>query len=131
MGQFLGKLHHLSKSYQFSSPRHRRFDIERDFTDMEQTGINHLPPKDALILDVYRDLVEQIRSLPKNAESYGLIHIDFHRGNFFITDEGKTTLFDFDDCQSAWFIYGIAMALFYAIPHDCHQKKIGITPRFF
>ncbi len=123
MGQFLGKLHHLSKSYHPASPRHRRFDIKQDFANMEQTGINHLPPQDAPILEVYRDLVKRIQSLPKNPQSYGLIHIDFHRGNFFITDEGRITLFDFDDCQYAWFIYDIAMALFYAIPHDCQQEE--------
>ena len=36
-----------------------------------------------------------------------------------MTDKGEITLFDFDDCQYAWFIYDIAMALFYAISHDC------------
>jgi len=51
--------------------------------------------------------------LPKDRAGYGLIHQDAHGGNFFIKD-GAITLFDFDDCMYGWFIYDIAMVLFYA-----------------
>ena len=54
-----------------------------------------------------------LTALPKDRESYGLIHQDAHGGNFFV-HEGQITLFDFDDCVYSWFIYDIAMVLFYA-----------------
>ena len=123
MGCFMGKLHHLSKSFQPSQPRFSRYDIERDFAEMYAIGKRNLPKEDEPILQAYLDTIQVIRQLPKGRENYGLCHVDFHSGNFFVSEDGDITLFDFDDCQYAWFIYDIAMALFYAIPHNCRTPK--------
>ena len=131
MGAFLGKLHRLSKAFQPSEPRFARYDIERDFQEMIEIGENFLPPEDHAIIDAYLVTTEKIRQLPKDPESYGLCHVDFHRGNFFLTDEGKITLFDFDDCQYAPFIYDIAMALFYAIDPDTTTPEALAEARKF
>ena len=123
MGQFMGRLHTLSKDFQPSLPRYQRFDIAQDFSAMENTGRQHLSAEDEPVLQAYLETVSAIQQLPQVPESYGLCHIDFHGGNFFITDHGEITLFDFDDCQYAWFVYDIAMALFYAISHDCFSEE--------
>ncbi|HKK21054.1 MAG TPA: phosphotransferase, partial [candidate division Zixibacteria bacterium] len=52
-------------------------------------------------------------ALPADPDSFGLIHVDFHQGNFFV-HEGKITLFDFDDCHYDYFANDIAIPLFYA-----------------
>ena len=131
MGVFMGKLHRLSRGFNPSTPQFKRYDIEQDFDEMYQTGRRHLPAADQPILQAYLDTVEEIRRLPKSPESYGLCHVDFHRGNFFLTRKGEITLFDFDDCQYAWFIYDIAMALFYAISHNCTTPdKLGEAKQF-
>jgi Ser/Thr protein kinase RdoA (MazF antagonist) len=133
MGQFMGRLHTLSKAFQPSLPRYQRFSIAEDFAAMEVAGRKFLPVDDEPVLQAYLDTVAAIQQLPQDSEGYGLCHIDFHGGNFFITDEGQITLFDFDDCQYAWFVYEIAMALFYAISHDCtraaelQKAKIFLT----
>jgi Ser/Thr protein kinase RdoA (MazF antagonist) len=54
-------------------------------------------------------------ALPKNRDSYGLIHQDAHGGNLFVDEAGNITLFDFDDCVYSWFIYDIAVVLFYQV----------------
>jgi Ser/Thr protein kinase RdoA (MazF antagonist) len=118
MGVFMGKLHTLSKNFQPSQPRYRRFDIEHDFSEMIETAERHLPQGDEPVLAAYEETQAAIRGLPKDHNSYGLCHIDFHNGNFFLTDDGQITLFDFDDCQYAWYIYDVAMALFYALPNN-------------
>ena len=119
MGRFMGRLHTLSKDFLLSLPRYQRFSIVEDFAAMEKAGRQYLPAQDQPVLQAYLDTVAAIQRLPQDPDSYGLCHIDFHGGNFFITDGGEITLFDFDDCQYAWFVYDIAMALFYAISHDC------------
>lgn len=123
MGAFMGKLHDLSRDFQPSQPRFARFDIEHDFEEVIATGRKYLPPEDEAVLKAYSETINAIRKLPKSPDVYGLCHIDFHGGNFFITNAGEITLFDFDDCQYAWFIYDIAMALFYAISHNCQQPN--------
>lgn len=123
MGRFMGRLHRLSKDFQPSLPRYKRFTIAEDFGAMEKAGRQYLPAQDQPVLQAYLETVAAIKQLPQDAESYGLCHIDFHGGNFFITEDGEITLFDFDDCQYAWFVYDIAMALFYAISHDCRSEE--------
>jgi amicoumacin kinase len=122
MGKFMGKLHRLSVDFRPSLPRYQRFSITEDFGAMEKAGRQHLPVEDQPVLQAYLDTVDAIQKLPQDVASYGLCHIDFHGGNFFITDDGEITLFDFDDCQYAWFVYDIAMALFYAISHECTSE---------
>lgn len=123
MGRFMGKMHRLSKTFRPSQPRFSRYDFTADVRMMLEIGQAHLPPEEDPILSAYEDTAKQICELPKSPEAYGLIHVDFHGGNFFITDQGQITLFDFDDCQHAWFGYDIAMALFYAIPHHCDSPS--------
>ena len=40
-------------------------------------------------------------------------------------------LFDFDDCQYTWFADDIAVALFYAVPHDGRSARARDTAREF
>jgi Ser/Thr protein kinase RdoA (MazF antagonist) len=123
MGRFLGRLHRLSTGFQPSQPRYRRFDLTQDCDEMGEIGRRCLPTGDEKILNEFEEVARDICALPRAADAYGLVHGDFHRGNFFISDRGRITLFDFDDCLYAWFVYDIAMALFYAVPHDCTSEK--------
>lgn len=58
-------------------------------------------------------LLEQIRTLPRPTDAYGLVHCDLHFGNFFVeTHKQIITLIDFDDCAYGWFAMDIAVLLF-------------------
>ena len=117
MGHYLGKLHRLSKVY---APAERyRFSL---FDDSPQMLEDFIPAHDTLIRRKAGELIAQLRALPVDGESFGLIHVDFHGGNFFL-DGGEITLFDFDDCQYSWYAHDIAMSLFYALPHDCSKPE--------
>jgi Ser/Thr protein kinase RdoA (MazF antagonist) len=120
MGQIMGRMHALTKDFEPSDDRFRRHAWYDDYPD----GIaeRYLPPSEAAVGNKLYQILEYLRTLPQDRDSYGLIHVDFHGGNFFVAD-GRITLFDFDDCQYAWFIYDIAMALFYAIPHHCEKEE--------
>lgn len=131
MGKFMGKLNQLSQQFQPSQSRNSRFDILLDIQKMREFGSQYLTPEDAPILHAYNKTTQDICALPSTESCYGLCHIDFHRGNFFIADEGKITLFDFDDSQYAWYVYDIAMALFYAIPHHCTTSKTLVDSQCF
>jgi Ser/Thr protein kinase RdoA (MazF antagonist) len=116
LGQIVGRMHALTKHFEPSDARFRRHEWYEDYPDgfAEQ----YLPPSETKVIAKLNDLLAYLYTLPKDRDSYGLIHVDVHGGNFFV-DNGRVTLFDFDDCQYAWFVYDIAMALFYAIPHNC------------
>lgn len=131
MGRFLGKLHRLSKDYHPNENTPVRYAFADDAKMMLIEADKFLPKEDHSIYQIYRETINAILSLPKDAASYGLCHNDFHSGNFFLTDDGRITLFDFDDCHYNWYVNDIAMALFYAISMDCQSKKELAEARSF
>ncbi len=53
-----------------------------------------------------------IESWPKHKNEYGLIHGDYLYSNILYHDHGQTIL-DFDDCEYHFYLYDIAVYLFY------------------
>jgi amicoumacin kinase len=108
-GQVIGRMHALTKDYTLSQPSWRREDWDAPGNlDIEKW----MPASETIALQKFQELMSHLVTLPKDRDSYGLIHQDAHGGNFFV-HEGQITLFDFDDCVYSWFIYDIAMVLFY------------------
>lgn len=106
-GQVLGQMHRLTKSYQPLSETIRRPEWHTwDYF----TGF---PAGDRLLLIQvkYDQLIAELHALPRDIDSYGLIHFDFNDGNFTVDyDNGDITVFDFDDCCYFWFMYELACA---------------------
>ena len=103
-GKTLGAIHRLSKEYK---PVHRRADF------FDKYNMDYI---DRLIPDQYTALkqaiakrLEEFRKLPRDKESYGLVHFDFSDGNYHIDmDTGKLTAFDFDNCIYCWYMFDLA-----------------------
>ncbi len=103
-GKALGAIHRLSKTYK---PVHSRPDY---FDKYNMTYINNL------LRDEYSELkfaiakrLEAFRALPKDKNTYGLIHFDFSDGNYHIDmDTGAITVFDFDNCMNCWYMFDLA-----------------------
>ena len=113
-GAMLGRMHALSKRYKPDPSTWRPHWDDPIMLEVERL----LPPPEVIAVEKYRALTEHLRALPWDADSYGLIHQDAHTGNLFADEAGNITLFDFDDCVYGWFIYDIAMVLFYAVPFE-------------
>ena len=111
-GRILGLIHKLSRKYLPSQLAWKR--LQWDDPIMLEID-RFLPVDDLIIQKKYKDLQDYLRSLPCDQNGFGLIHQDPHRGNFFITEDEKITLFDFDDCVYSWYINDIALVLFYAV----------------
>ena len=106
-GQILGQMHRLTKTYKPLSESIRRpewhtWEYYNGFPYAERLPV---------IQKKYDQLIAELHALPKDTDSYGLIHNDFNDGNFTVDyDNGDITVFDFDDCCYFWFMYDIACA---------------------
>ena len=106
-GQVLGQMHRLAKTYVPPSPMIRRPEW------YSEAGYQGLPYSERLptIAKKYDELLAELRALPRDVDSYGLIHNDFNDGNFTVDyDNGNITVFDFDDACYHWFMYELASA---------------------
>jgi Ser/Thr protein kinase RdoA (MazF antagonist) len=111
-GRLLGRIHALSRVYD-PPPGGRRphWDDPLNIADLWR----YLPPGEEAARRSLNDVISHLRALPVEPAGYGLIHQDAHTGNLFLTEDGRITLFDFDDCCYGWYIYDIAMVLFYGV----------------
>ncbi len=111
-GQLLGQIHALSRRYE--PPEGGGSRPQWDDPIMQDIERN-LPVTETIVVSKYRMIMEYVCTLPRDADSYGLIHFDAHEANLLIDDDGTITLFDFDDCAYGWFVYDIAVVLFYIV----------------
>ncbi|PAE44126.1 hypothetical protein CHI06_02870 [Bacillus sp. 7884-1] len=101
-GNLLGKMHRTGKKRK----------IDRPIWTVDQPDILHLFPKitTETIANKYKQLLNQLVKFPQSPDLFGLIH---NQGNLFV-NEGRLTLFDFDDCAYHWFAYDLAAAFYHA-----------------
>ena len=109
-GRVLGQMHALAKTYQPARGQVKRpaWSEIHKFRHMVEMQV---PNRLSALRDRIQALLEEIMSLPKDRDTYGLIHGDFNDGNFTVDyTNGDITVFDFDDCCYFWFIYELASA---------------------
>ncbi|MCP4362398.1 MAG: phosphotransferase [Chloroflexi bacterium] len=119
-GRLLGRIHKLSKSYQPANISWKRPSWDDPimlYVDL------FLPEGETAVRSRYNDLMVHLQSLPQDADGFGMIHQDAHAGNFFVDENYRITLFDFDDCVYGHFIYDIAMVLFYAVTNNPNPEE--------
>ncbi|MGW8250730.1 MAG: phosphotransferase enzyme family protein, partial [Anaerolineales bacterium] len=109
-GRLLGRIHALSKTYEPTNNAWKRPEWD---DELLQDVVRNLPLSEAGALKRYRELMLYLHSLPKDSQCYGLVHYDPHEGNLLMNADGCLTLFDFDDCAYCWYVYDIAMVVFY------------------
>lgn len=104
-GRVTGKIHQVSKDIKVTRPT----------WSPDNPDILKLLPKikSGIIANRYKKQLNQLMSFEVNSDRYGLIHNDFHQGNFFV-NEGEITVFDFDDSAYHWFAYDLANSFYHA-----------------
>lgn len=108
LGRLMGKMHQATKGYHPIHLHQRRSDWYED--DLLKNARQYLPPDQMEVADEIDEILQQFSQLPTSPDDYGLIHNDVNPTNFHV-DNGKITLFDFDDCAYNWFINDIAVAM--------------------
>lgn len=131
VGKITGKIHALSKNYQPSSLLHTRYEWH-DNNYLRRVK-DYVPIELELVHTRFENLLQDIQSLPRNKNAYGLIHGDISLGNFLVK-QGKVSIIDFDECEYGWYMSDIAIALFYATPLPNWReeaKRLEVARHFY
>ena len=105
-GKAMGDMHRLAKDYTPSG------GARGSFTGRET--IRNTFESCPSVNKILEELQAEIMALPKDRDSYGLIHCDLHPWNFLI-DGGRINVFDFDDSLYGWFALDIGVALYHGL----------------
>ncbi|WP_342561385.1 phosphotransferase [Paenibacillus sp. FSL R7-0345] len=112
LGRLTGKLHALSQTYIPQDGIVKRHDWSQNWF---LQNIDLLPESQVSVRKSCYSLVNTIKSLKKDKNSYGLIHGDINIGNYRVDEQRRITLFDFDEAQYSWFVEDIAIQLYYLV----------------
>lgn len=110
-GRLSGRLHRLSEVYQ---PHPARRRLAWDAIDLLDFG-TLVPLEQSLVHQRCAETLARLRALPQDPVSYGLVHGDFHHGNFLVEGD-KLTLFDFDAASYFWYAGEMCVALDNCLP---------------
>ena len=119
LGRIFARLHNRAQTYKLSNPRFKRQEwYEYDVVDIDRFA----PPEEQLVLERTAQIIERLKQLPRTPEDYGVIHADLHPHNFCFAD-GRITVFDFDNCEYAWFVKDIAVIVFYVARAEARGQR--------
>ncbi|MHA1124336.1 MAG: phosphotransferase enzyme family protein [Candidatus Heimdallarchaeota archaeon] len=104
-GKLIGQLHRLTKDYPAPAKEMRRPKWSAYIPKIEKFLAD-----DPTALAKANEIFAKINALPKDKDSFGLIHYDVHQHNFLINNN-ELALFDFDDSEYSWFIADIAVIM--------------------
>lgn len=109
-GYVLGQMHTLTKNYHVPDEQEKRpewFELHRNRFTIENQVPEYLP----VVRKRIKSTMDEIKSLSRDQDSFGLIHGDFNDGNFTVDySNGDITVFDFDDSCYFWFMHELASA---------------------
>lgn len=109
LGVLMGQMHKQTSEYSGNIPSPDFEWYNNVFFDVEYNVII-----DEVVSAFEKRYINELCSLPKNEDIYGIIHNDIHIHNFFINN-GNIKLFDFDDCHFCWYACDIASTLFHMV----------------
>lgn len=124
-GETMGLMHRLTKTYDPGDLKYKR--MEWNVAEINNPNLYY--GSYHMLLRKLRSIEKQLKSLPINKETYGLIHYDFHPYNFLI-DQGEITVFDFDDSLHGWFGLDIGIAATHAVWWGSHYQNWGSKNEF-
>ena len=107
-GRLVGDMHRLAKERARNGTPLARPDFDGTHHGLERLAA--CPEADRLLADWRAKMAD----LPRDGESWGILHYDVHPWNFRI-HQGRLWLFDFDDTLHGWFALDIGVALYHGL----------------
>lgn len=104
-GENLARIH-LQSEKEDSKYQRKTFENHPDLS----LYLNHYK-NDPAFLNSYHDTLSEIHSVPKNPTTYGLNHGDYLYSNIIYNK--ALTIIDFDDIEYGYYLYDIAVYMFY------------------
>lgn len=108
LGREIGRIHRVSDELQLPADRDRRPWYESKLGQIPDPLPDVFNPQ---VADAMRAFTNELRRRPTPSRHYGLVHRDFHAGNFLV-ENGKIQIIDFDLGCYGWRMMDFAVLLF-------------------
>lgn len=107
IGRVTGRIHSLTKKYKPAGNLLKRPEwYEDEYLDID--GL--IPATDRQLVETSWELVNDLKNLPRDPDSYGLVHGDLQDHNLYLNGNSLTVL-DFENCLYGWYMLDFVASL--------------------
>lgn len=106
IGKALGKVHKLSKNYETTSYKRRKWYEQQELAEAPELFKEY----NTELYTSFISFVNEMKTMENNEDSFGLTHGDYLISNYLI-DKEKVTIIDFDECEYSWFAMDLAICI--------------------
>ncbi|AKB51036.1 putative protein kinase [Methanosarcina barkeri str. Wiesmoor] len=125
-GRTLGTLHRLASDFKPSIKKWTYEDVLEWIK--EELG---LYGEQAAAMNEHAEVKHLLEALPKNQNTFGLIHYDFEPDNVFYDEKNKTcNVIDFEDGMYHWFALDIEQ-IFDSLSEHMDEKRLNVAKKVF
>lgn len=116
IGKFVGKLHSAANRIKLEIPCKKWDEV------FINKSVKFLSGNEKLWA-LYEILYAEFKTYSEDAKMFGMIHYDFHRGNYLMDQRGDIVLFDFELSCRSWYSNEIGVILFWIRRLEKIDKK--------
>lgn len=88
----------------------------------EYNFLKYIPSEQTIIREKAHEVLSAIKELPKNDETYGLLHGDLWLENILVDSDSKISIVDFQDCEKHYYLYDLAVPIYSALEYTFEGK---------
>ncbi|MFD3270738.1 phosphotransferase enzyme family protein [Paenibacillus dendritiformis] len=112
LGRQIGRMHRITQSYEAN---HRLHHLG-DWHDQEEYNFaQYIPAEETAIRAIAANVLAEVKKLPRERATYGLIHGDLWLENILVDRGSSLTMIDFQDCEKHYYMYDLAVPLYSAL----------------
>jgi len=114
LGRQIGRLHRLSKKFE----RTEALPGIHDWHENEEYNFLHYIPKEQTrIREIAGEVLSAVKELPRNDDTYGLLHGDIWLENILVDRDSNIWMVDFQDCERHYYIFDLAVPIYSALEY--------------
>lgn len=106
IGKALGKVHKLSKNYEVTSYKRRKWYEQQELANAPELFKDYSME----LYNSFMSFVDEMKAIKNSQDNYGLTHGDFLMSNYLINQD-KVTIIDFDECEYSWYAMDLAICI--------------------
>jgi len=111
LGKQIGKMHRVTKDYL----KHETTTYLKNWYENEEYDfLTYIPIEEITIREIAQTVLNNIKQLPQDLSTYGIIHGDLWLENILV-DDSKITMIDFQDCEKHYYIKDLAVPIYSAM----------------
>lgn len=128
LGELSARMHQHSRGWRMPANFQRfHWDIDAALGPSARwgawrDGVGVGVEEERILLPAEQAMIARLRHFGSAPERFGLIHADMRLSNLMVSDDGVTTVIDFDDCGMGWYLYDFGSAVSFmehepVVPH--------------